>query len=39
MALKNKDKDYRTWWDRFDSGLLKKVLRIKNKKPSVWDLK
>ena len=40
MVLKKKIKDNRTWWDRFDSSLLKKILRIKNnQKPSVWDLK
>ncbi len=31
MMKKTKNKDYKTWWDRFDSTLLKKVLRIKNK--------
>ena len=40
MVLKKKIKDNSTWWDRFDSGLLKKILRRKNnQKPSVWDLK
>ena len=37
--MKTKNKDYRTWWDRFDSTLLKKIIRTKKKKPSVWDLK
>ena len=40
MMKKSKSKsNWWAFWDNVDMPLLKKIRRVKRKKPSVWDLK
>ena len=39
MMRKKKQSNWWAFWDNVNMPLLKKIRRVKRKKPNVWDLK